>query len=209
MTAERTLVVDLDQRIRRSPRFRADGVREYFRNSKLDWRKPSTPEYINQEKLIAKWVEGKRFEKGLELGPGFGRITKLIAPKIENLKLVEINNRAVKKLTKEFPSATILNRAVEDFENWQGNYGLVVAVEILVHIPNLPNLLDSITHSLDKGGLFITSITSDDFYKNKHTIIHRGINPSEFEEELDKQQLSIIESVRKDNNLLYLIKRRG
>lgn len=204
MSAERTLVADLDQRIESSPRFNANSVREYFQNSKLDWWKPTEASYVQQEHLIAAWLKGKHFRDGLEIGPGFGRITRLIAPKVENLTLVEINKRAVKKLTTQFPTSRILNNAAEDFGEWQGKYGLIAAVEILVHIPNLPPLLDAVTGSLDRGGTFITSITPDDLYKGKHTIIHRGINPEEFEDALGLRGLSVIEKIRKDNTLTYL-----
>jgi predicted TPR repeat methyltransferase len=205
MTAERTLVVDLDQRIDKSPRFQANSVREYFQNSKLDWWKTTEPAYLNQERLVSRWLEGKCFQYGLEIGPGFGRITKLITPKVENLTLIEINKRAIKKLYRQFPSARILNKPAENFEDWEGNYGLIVAVEILVHIPNLPNLLDAINRSLNKGGLFITSITPDDFYKGKRTIIHRGINPEEFADALNQRKLSVVEKVQKDNILTYCL----
>jgi 2-polyprenyl-3-methyl-5-hydroxy-6-metoxy-1,4-benzoquinol methylase len=98
-----------------------------------------------------------------------------------------------------------LDKAAEEFDAWKGNYGLVVAVEILVHIPNLPSLLDGVTDSLDKGGLFITSITPDDFYKGRRTIIHRGINPEEFANALYQRRLSVVEKVREDNILTYCL----
>lgn len=207
MITERTLVTDLDQRISKSPRYNANSVKEYFRHSNLDWWRPIAPEYANQEILITKWLKGKHFEKGLELGPGFGRITGIIAPKVEDLILVEINKRAVKRLARSFPSANILNEALEDFKGWKENYGLVVAVEVFVHIPNLSDLLEKIAGCLDKRGLFIASITSDDFYKNKHTIIHRGINAEEFTGAINKFNLSRVDEVRKGDNITYFTKR--
>ena len=203
MTTERTLVVDLDKRINNSPRFQDGSVREYFRNSKLEWWKPTEPAYINQELLIADWLKGKHFQNGLELGPGFGRITNLIAPCVENLTLVEINKRAVKKLTAQFPTARILNKAVENFDDWKGNYSLIVAVEILVHIPDLSSLISRVSNSLDRGGVFITSITPDNFYNGKRTIIHRGINKEEFEKALYQNKLMIAQKVQNDHVLTY------
>ena len=205
MTTERTLVVDLDKRISDSPRFQDNSVREYFKNSKLDWWKPTEPAYINQELLIVDWLKGKYFQNGLELGPGFGRITNLIAPYVENLTLVEINKRAVKKLSVQFPTARILNKAAEDFDQWNGGYGLIVAVEILVHIPDLSSLISSVSGSLDRGGTFITSITPDNFYKGKHTIIHRGINKEEFEKALYQNKLLVAQEVQNDHIVTFSV----
>lgn len=208
MTTENTLNVDLNQRVLNSPRFKASTVSEYFRNNSLDWWKPKESPYLTQEFLIKKWLEGKRFKKGLEIGPGFGRITDIIAPRVERLTLVEINRKAIRSLEIKFSQAKILKVPAEKYADWRGRYGIIAAVEVLVHIPNLPELLDMIAESLEKGGLFITSITSDNFYKKKHTIIHRGINQKEFENALSQRQFKVDEKVQNKHLLTYLLKKK-
>lgn len=208
MTVENTLNVDLDRRVQNSPRFKANTVHEYFQNSSLDWWKPKETPYLKQEFLIKKWLEGKRFKKGLEIGPGFGRITDIIAPRVERLTLVEINKKAIRSLGKKFPLAKILKIPAEKHTEWSGRYSIIVAVEVLVHIPNLPELLDVIAKSLEKEGVFITSITPDNFYKKKHTIIHRGINQEAFENALSQRNFRIIEKVQNEHLSTYLLTKK-
>lgn len=181
MVTERTLEVDLDQRVLNSPRFKAKSVQEYFQNSRLDWWKPKELPYLLQEEIIENWLKNKKFQRGLEIGPGFGRITKHLYPRVENLKLVEVNKKAIKSLEKQFSQAKIIRSAVENYSSWRNNYELIVAVEVLVHIPNVRRLVREVSESLEEGGIFIASITPDNKYGNKRTIIHRGINQKEFE----------------------------
>lgn len=203
--APETLLVDLDNRIRNSPRFKATSISEYFQSSRLDWWKPTQEEYVDQENLIGSWLERQWFAKGLEIGPGFGRITKLIFPQVEELDLVEINQKAIKDLSRQFPTTNIFNTNVENFDMRKGKYDLVVAVEVLVHVPDISGLLESISQSLDKNGVFITSITPSECYGNKYTVIHRGIDPLEFEMSLAQNGLSVLEKSQIGHHLTYCL----
>ena len=186
MPEESSLVVDLDGRVSGSPRFSADTVGGYFTDSTLRWWRPDTEDYDFQGRRIAEWLAGETFETAVELGPGFGRITGLIEPVTTDLTLVETNKKAIGVLQSEFPDVDILQALVEEYGLWAGagKYDLVAAVELLVHIPNIPELLDNVAQSLKVGGRFITSITPDTYYTGRPTYIHRGINRDEFEHAL-------------------------
>ena len=208
MTAENTLNVDLDRRVSGSPRYKAHSVSEYFQESSLDWWKPTQDAYLDQSDQIRKWVHGNSFRNALEIGPGFGRITQIILPQTEKLTLIEVNEKAARQLGHKFSSARILRMPVENYE-WNEKFDLIVAVEVMVHIPKIPELLDRVSAGLDNGGRFITSITPDLFYKGKRTIIHRGINIGEFEIAMNTRGLEIVEKRQKDQLLSYeLVKRK-
>jgi len=205
MTPEYTLNVDLNSRVKNSPRYNADSVGEYFKSSQLDWWKPTNQEYIDQENIIDSWLKGKTFSRGLEIGPGFGRITNLIAPNTKQLVLVEINQRANRHLHHNYPLATIVDTNVDNFDLWKGKYDLIAAIEILVHIPNILALLDVVAESLEDNGMFITSITPKELYGNTYTVIHRGIDPEEFEQSLVERELHVIIKTPIGHHITYCI----
>ena len=120
--------------------------------------------------------------------------------------MVEVNEKANRKLKKSFPTAMIIEDSIEDsIENLMEKYELICAVEILVHIPNIPKLLQGVHNRLDDDGIFITSITKDTAYQNKYTVIHRGINSVEFENEIHKVGFTIVDEVEHDHLLTYLL----
>lgn len=207
METENTLTSNLNERIEKSGRFKANSLEEYFRNSKLDWWKPEEKQpYIEQEKEIDEWLGGDNFSNILEIGPGFGRITQHLSTHTDDLTLVEINKKAVKELRKTFPNSLIIEDCIEDaIVTLPEKYRLICAVEILVHIPNIPWLLKEIYDQLDDYGVFITSITKDAAYRNRHTVIHRGINPLEFNTELGYVGFRILNQVEHDHLLTYLL----
>lgn len=207
MEAENTLTKDLNGRIERSDRFKANSLEEYFRDSKLDWWKPEEKEpYIGQKEEINEWLGSNDFRNALEIGPGFGRITKLLSNHTDDLTLVEVNKKAIGKLKKTFPNSLVIENSVEEaIEMLTEKYELICAVEILVHIPNIPLLLKEIYNRLDDDGVFITSITKDTAYQNRYTVIHRGINPLQFENELEEVGFTILEQVQHEHLLTYLL----
>lgn len=208
MSKAETLVADLDAKIAASPRFKSATVGEYFRDSLLKWWRPDSSAHHEQENDIAEWLGRHKFIRALEVGPGFGRITGLIVPNTQELTLVEINKRAAKKLIDMFPNATVINGAVEEYESWQGNYDLVVAVSVLMHIPNVPELLNQISRSTVRGGKMIVSIVPASEYKNNRAIIHRGIDPDEFEQSMGTNRFFIENSTKHDKLLTYFAVRR-
>lgn len=181
-----TLFADLDARVRNSPRFKAGTVAEYWRETSLGWWRPKARSYKQQEHIIFGWIRSIKPRDVLELGPGFGRITSLIPKNCKSLTLVEINRKAFWKLAKKFPHANIICADFNDYP-WdkEKTCDLVVAIEVLVHVSDIPTLLKRIKVSLKRGGSVILSITPLCWYKKqrvKNPVIHRGIDDGEFEE---------------------------
>jgi len=205
MNPENSLNVDLDSRVKTSPRFKSDTVGDYFKYSKLDWWKPTSQEYTDQENIIETWLENRFFKRGLEIGPGFGRITDIISPHTDQLTLLEINQKAIKYLHQKFPLTTLVDGNVNNFDLWKGKFDLIAAVEILVHIPDISSLLDVVSESLNEEGVFITSITPKEKYGHKYTVIHRGIDPDEFENSLLSRGLQISKRTQTGNHINYEI----
>ena len=209
----KTLIVNLDQRIRTSPRYNSKSVAEYFANSKLEWWKPNNEYYNQQTRVIENWLKKLNPVSVLELGAGFGRISELLdkLPDID-LTLVDINKKALDVLQKRFSHREIVDKEVNNFLFAKNKYDLVVAVELLVHIPNIKDLVEKIHASLTNNGTLITSITPDTWYTAnwpRTPTIHRGINEREFSDFVSLY-FDIVKVNRSSNNQLitYLLRKK-
>jgi ubiquinone/menaquinone biosynthesis C-methylase UbiE len=209
-----TLNVNLDQRVRTAPRYKSKSVADYFVGSKLQaWWKPTEEHYNQQTRTIEKWLKKLNPESILELGPGFGRISELLDGFSDSeFTLVDINKQALRVLKKKFPHRHIVKEEASKFSFEKNKYNLIVAIELLVHIPDIEDLVEKVQNSLTKDGIFITSITPDTWYAENWRgipVTHRGINEKEFED-LISSYFSIVEVNRSDNNQLvtYLLEKK-
>lgn len=219
-----TLVVDLDERVRKSPRFKGTTVAEYFKNADLAWWRELSRRkaYREQEQVIKSWLGGISLGRVIELGPGLGRITKILVQHgsekglAKYLTLVEINERATRKLKKDFPGAEIVQADISasSWESWDlPQCGTVVAMEVLVHIPDIPQLLANIAKVLVAGGLALISITPAGWYKRNYargTVMHRGVDVDELEAGLSGNFMVANKHTTKNGQLItYLLKKQG
>lgn len=201
-----TLQADLDGNIERSPRFKASSVAEYFRDSALKWWQPDKACHKEQSRAIDEWLKELEPRNALELGAGFGRISKLIdkIPGVE-LTLVDINTRAVKILRKEFPERDVQQITLEKFGFSKAPYDLVASIGVMVHVPDLVALTSRIHSALGSGGSWITSLTPTAWYEKqniKRAVIHRGIDPVEFDSLISKR-FEIADLHMSSNRQLY------
>ena len=209
----KTLIVNLDQRIRTSPRYNSKSVANYFASSKLEWWKPNNEYYNQQTKVIENWLKKLSLVSVLELGSGFGRISELLDKLLDaDLTLVDVNKKALGVLRKKFAHREIVENDISNFPVEENKYDLVAAVELLVHIPNIEDLIKKIHGSLTNKGTFITSITPDSWYQEnwpRTPTIHRGINEREFNDFVSLY-FDIIKVNRSSNNQLitYLLKKK-
>ena len=94
--------------------------------------------YRNQEKELLNYLRGLKFESVLEIGCGYGRITKML---LENFEIkeyfaIDISDDLIseaKKLCKNFAVKFL----VGDIRklNLERKYGLVIGCEVLMHVP--------------------------------------------------------------------------
>lgn len=195
MFSERsTLTTDLDARIAASnrPDFRgAKTVVEHWRQNDFRWWEEllrTNTSLHEQEQAIKGWLSHWEFNRILELGPGTGRITRILQPICTNqLTLVEINERFLQQLAIDFREAQIVDGDVTSFA-WhrQGLYNLIVAVEILVHVPDVIQLMVKVHQALVRpAAQAIVSITPLTWYEANYPgtpTVHRGIDRKDFEQ---------------------------
>jgi 2-polyprenyl-3-methyl-5-hydroxy-6-metoxy-1,4-benzoquinol methylase len=192
-----TLIAHLNERVARSPAYRAKSVSEYFRGNALGWWRmlSQNDDYVDQERAIIPWVLGVARWPGrdvggagsgdvLELGAGFGRITKCFYPSAHEMTLIDVNRYSLAHLSREFSRASVVDEDITRVKLGEEKYDLIIAIEVLVHVPNVKAMVRKISHALRRNGSFITSITPRDAYKGagRRLAIDRPIDQKEFED---------------------------
>jgi len=92
-----------------------------------------------QEKALVKVLNGFSFDSVLEVGCGFGRITKLIKDKfpISRLKGIDLSPSQIENARKYVKNEEVelsVGR-IQDLDIPDNSYDLVIAVEVLMHVP--------------------------------------------------------------------------
>lgn len=70
----------------------------------------------NTKEKIVNTIEINEDDNVVEIGPGFGALTKIILTKTKNLEVIELDKRLVEFLTNEFPGLKIYNSDVLKFD---------------------------------------------------------------------------------------------
>lgn len=88
-------------------------------------------DYDNQEHRLLRMLGQLEYESVLEIGCGFGRITRLLGPNVTAIDPSADQLSAAKALA---PGAELLRSTIQDFDD-DRHWDLVVAIEVLMHIP--------------------------------------------------------------------------
>jgi 8-oxo-dGTP diphosphatase len=94
----------------------------------------------------------------LEIGPGYGRITKILLDKFDHVDLVELNPDFRFLLAQKFgEKISFLNGLAEKFDATK-KYKTIVAIETIAHVKDIYSFIVNVKKSLDRGGIFLVSI---------------------------------------------------
>ena len=93
----------------------------------------------------------------LEIGPVEGMVTTLIAPKTQNLTLLEPTPSMADNLEKRFPRATVVRELIE---NWspQNRFENIFMMHVLEHVVDAPRALARVAEWLEDGGRIFISV---------------------------------------------------
>ncbi|MDE5767387.1 MAG: 16S rRNA (adenine(1518)-N(6)/adenine(1519)-N(6))-dimethyltransferase RsmA [Malacoplasma sp.] len=92
---------------------------EFIKKNKFFASKKLGQNFLINETIKQKIVDSlniKNSDNVLEIGPGFGALTKKILEKSKNLTVIELDKRLVEFLKKEFPDLKIINQDVLKFD---------------------------------------------------------------------------------------------
>ncbi len=95
---------------------------------------PTTPEHVEQVRVLHEMLRGLEFGSALEVGCGLGRITRLLATMTDDVTAIDIGADQVATTQRNVPTAVVMQAAIQDFEP-DRTWDLVLASEVLLHIP--------------------------------------------------------------------------
>ena len=112
--------------------------KKYWENNKtdmVDQAKPSGTRQVQIEKII-EVLKPFDFNSVLELGIGFGRVTKEILDhyKIDRYTGLDLSQRYLDMVVERIPKVATVQSTIQDFETDE-SWDIVLAVEFLMHIP--------------------------------------------------------------------------
>lgn len=95
------------------------------------------PAYEAQEQALMALLEGLRFRSVLEVGCGFGRITRLIAGRWPDVAItaLDLSPDQLAATGAKVPGAELVESTFEDFDPGARRWDLVLASEFLMHVP--------------------------------------------------------------------------
>lgn len=97
--------------------------------------------FRRQERVLLQVLRGLDFETVLEVGCGFGRMTKLVLdefPNVKKIKGIDLSPQQIeicKSYISNLEKVELSVGTVQDLEEPNNSYDLVMAVELLMHIP--------------------------------------------------------------------------
>ena len=139
----------------------------------------SKKEYKEQEQLILAYLKDLNFSSVLEVGCGYGRITKLIKQnfKIENYLATDLSDDLIKNASeynKEFQDIQFKQSTIQSLDI-NKKFDLVIGTEVLQHI--LPRDIQSVAQKLvdmSKKHVINVDISYDKIPENlaRHNFVH-------------------------------------
>lgn len=148
-------------------------VRGYFEHiyrNEDPYKTVVDPESEQKRDDIVRALDGRRFQRGLEIGSGEGTLALRYADQVDELILTDISARALDRARRRLADKPHVTTQRLDFvaQPLPGGFDLVVCQESLVYArpEDLPAVCDKILGALDDGGTLVLlhprSIHDDD-----------------------------------------------
>jgi len=145
------------------------------------------PQFKIQEKVLIECLKNISFDSCLEVGGGYGRISKIILEnfKINNLTISDLSDKQIKN-AKKFLQNDSINYVTSDIDslNFEDKFELVIAITVLMHISD-KDIVRSIRKLHELSSKYIIHLDASDFiaqsfhvFDHDYEKIHRMIDPN-------------------------------
>lgn len=127
-------------------------------------------EHAAEELAISRLLRGKRFKHAVDVGGGYGRLSKYLTKYAEKVTLAEPSQQQLdiaKMYLKDTPQVDQKLLQAADLKMKAGSVDLVLVVRVLHHLPDPSPEFNEISRVLKPGGTFLLEFANDAHFLNR------------------------------------------
>jgi ubiquinone/menaquinone biosynthesis C-methylase UbiE len=127
-------------------------------------------EHAAEEMAIKRLLRGQRFEHAVDVGGGYGRLSRLLADFADKVTLAEPSQQQLdmaKIYLKDLPQVERKLLQAADLKMAAGSADLVMVVRVLHHLPDPAAEIKEVARILKPGGIFILEFANDAHFLNR------------------------------------------
>jgi SAM-dependent methyltransferase len=127
-------------------------------------------EHGAEEIAIRRLLKGQHFKHAIDVGGGYGRLTKLLAEFADKVTLVEPSRQQLnlaKIYLKDVPNIVLKQAQAADLKMQKNSVDLVLLVRVLHHLPDPLPEFKEIAQVIRPGGTFILEFANDAHFLNR------------------------------------------
>lgn len=127
-------------------------------------------EHAAEEMAIKRLLRGRRFEHAVDVGGGYGRLSKLLTKFAQKVTLAEPSRQQLKIAEIYLGKTPAVERKLlqaADLKLPDGSVDLVLVVRVLHHLPDPRPELSEIARILKPGGTFLLEFANDAHFLNR------------------------------------------
>jgi ubiquinone/menaquinone biosynthesis C-methylase UbiE len=127
-------------------------------------------EHAAEEAAITKLIGAKRFDKAVDVGGGFGRLSKFLTRFCDDVTLAEPSQQQLdiaKDFLKDVKHVSAVKAQASDLPYKDASVDLVLVVRVLHHIPDPTPEFKEISRALKPGGSFVLEFANNNHFLNR------------------------------------------
>jgi ubiquinone/menaquinone biosynthesis C-methylase UbiE len=155
-------------------------------------------EHAAEEMAINRLLKGEHFKKAVDVGGGYGRLSKFLTKYADKVVLAEPSQQQLdigKLYLKDTPEVERKLLQAADLKMPASSVDLVLVVRVLHHLPDPEAELSEIARVLKPGGTFILEFANDAHFLNRVRYGVRGksvpVKPVDIRSEVNKNDKEI------------------
>jgi SAM-dependent methyltransferase len=138
-----------------------------------EWRGRAIQDRAGRE-LVAGWADSG--ESCLELGGGFGRLTRALELKFEKMFMIDFSRRNLTKASERLKKTRLIRASIARIPFEDSTFDSVVVIRVLHQVPDLASAIDGMARVSRDGGCIIIGVpnTSRRRRLTRNTLVARG-----------------------------------
>lgn len=136
------------------------------------WRGRSIEDSAERHLVLA-WTKGtKGGETCLELGGGFGRITRILEPRFRKVFMLDYSMRNLRSASLRLKRTTLVRSTFAGLPFDDNTFDWVFLIRVMHHVTDPDSLLSEVARVGRNGGTFVLGIANEKLTGDRHTTSH-------------------------------------